>query len=215
MRFLSLFFFVSFASTGSVLINGTAAKVGEEVITLEDTRQYYALEKFRKKAEGPLTVPDPESQRQVVQKLIFEHLVLLEIKSLQVNEVTREDSIKRLKVVKDGRLDQWKKILQSIGLKESEAIDLYFRSMRVERFVQKKVETLTPIITDAEIERYYRQNEERFGKSSLDSLKNSIVLFLKKQKVEQGLEEWIRYLKTKYGVTNYLETNEATKAPSE
>ncbi|MEZ4751883.1 MAG: hypothetical protein R3B54_14995 [Bdellovibrionota bacterium] len=190
-----------------VLLNGTAAKVGKTIITIEDAYFYHALNSFKAGVEDSLSRPSPAELRKTVQKMIFEEMVALEAQSFKFQEVPKglaQAQINRQKG--KSRPEHWRQILSRFGKTESTALSLLDRSILVERFVQRKVETLTPIITDVEVERYYRQNAARFKDKTVETAKPTIVLILKKQRVENGLEEWIRFLKKKYQVAEFLET---------
>ncbi|MCB0404551.1 MAG: hypothetical protein KDD51_07170 [Bdellovibrionales bacterium] len=190
-----------------VLLNGTAAKVGKTIITVEDAYFYHALGAFKTGSETSLNRPSPAELRKTVQKIIFEEMVALEAQSFKFQEVPKglaQAQINRQKG--KSRPEQWRQILSRFGKTEGEALALLDRSILVERFVQRKVETLTPIITDVEVERYFRQNPGRFKDKTVETAKPTIVLILKKQRVESGLEEWIRFLKKKYAVAEYLES---------
>ncbi|NBY19398.1 hypothetical protein EBQ74_03955 [bacterium] len=68
-----------------------------------------------------------------------------------------------------------------------------------------KIETVTPVITEDEAQKYFKRNEAQFRGRSYESLKPNIVVLLKKQAVQKSLEEWVRSLKEKYEVTMLLE----------
>ncbi|MCB0417734.1 MAG: hypothetical protein KDD39_08795 [Bdellovibrionales bacterium] len=191
----------------AVLLNGTAAKVGKTIITVEDAYFYHALNAFKGGASDSVNRPSTSELRKTVQKMIFEEMVALEAQTFKFQEVPKglaQAQINRQKG--QSRPEQWRQILSRFGKTESAALSLLDRSILVERFVQRKVETLTPIITDVEVERYYRQNPGRFKDKTVETAKPTIVLILKKQRVESGLEEWIRFLKKKYQVAEFLES---------
>ena len=188
-----------------VLVNGTAAKVGDVLITIEDSYFYRALKRFLDGKGDPFDLEQHEALKKTVQKLIFQEMVYKEIQAFQFEGVKRAEASGELqKQKKTDRRGVWKKILKRYGQNDKAAIDLLLKDMLVEKFVQQRVETLTPVITQAEIEKYYEQNRSRFRGSDFENLKPTIVLLLKKARVEKGLQEWIRYLKDKYGVTDHL-----------
>jgi len=207
LSFALLVIFAGSAHAAPVLLNGTAATVGKVLITIHDAYFFGALEAFKRGDPNPLKREEGLELKKIVQKMVFEEMVYAEMKSLQFQEGSRADAIKSVKAGKTkGRAAAWREILSQYGKSESEAIDQMLKSIQVERFIQKKVETLTPIITEGEAERYYKQNASRFGGSAYENLKPSIVVLLKKQHMQKGLEEWVRFLKDKYGVTNLLES---------
>lgn len=190
------------------VINGTAATVGKELVTVQDARFYRALQRFREGEAAPLKPEEGEDFRRTVQKIVLEEMVFAEMKNLSTDVGSKTEAEKLIRAQRSKGRDKeslWKEILKRFGKTEAMAVERLYRSLQVERFIQKKVETLTPIVTEAEAERYFKQNQSRFYGSSYDRLKPNIILLLKKERMQKGLEEWVRFLKEKYGVTNLLE----------
>lgn len=208
---LFLFALLLLGGTGAygapVLLDGTAATVGKVLLTVQDAHFYRALLKFKDGEANPLKPEAGEDLKKTVQKMVFEEMVYAEMKSLQFEAGPRSEAEKMLgtEKAKKGKDVIWREILRYFGKSESVAVDRLWKSLQVERFIQKKIETLTPIITDGEAERYYRQNQARFQGSRYEALKPNIVLLLKKQRMQNGLEEWVKFLKDKYSVTNLLD----------
>lgn len=185
--------------------NGTAATVGKALITIQDARFYRAINRFVAGESGVLEPENGEALRKTVQKMAFEEMVFLEMKAIQFEGATKaqlEEPLRRARSLDKKKLFQ--NILKTYGRSENEAVERWNRSVQVERFLQKKVETLTPIVTLKEIETYYNQNRERFKGSNFEALRPSIEVLLKKERMRRGLEEWIRFLRDKYGVVNHL-----------
>ncbi len=67
------------------------------------------------------------------------------------------------------------------------------------------METQIAIIRDTEVDRYFKQNQEKFKQERLETVKPAMAALLKKERTQKGLEEWVRYLKEKYGVMSHLE----------
>ena len=65
---------------------------------------------------------------------------------------------------------------------------------------------MTPVITESEVQKYFKRNEAQFRGRSFENLKPNIIVLLKKQAVQKNLEEWIKSLKDKYEVTLLLES---------
>jgi len=197
-------FLASLALANKTVINGTAAKVGNTVITIQDALIYRALQRFKDGEKYSIAFEAGEELKKTVQKVVFEEMAYLEMKELGFNEVPRATVEKTVRTRKHANPADWKTILKRFGLTESAAIERVHRTVQVEKFLQRKVDTLTPVVTDAEIERYYKQNEARFKGSTVEQLKPSISLLLKKQYAQKGLEDWIKFLKEKYHVTSQL-----------
>lgn len=191
----------------SMILDGTAARVGDVVVTVQQAYAYRSIKGFLDGEADPLVVETGEALRRSVQKFVFEEMVLAEIKSLQFEAGGLAEAEKALQnqfAKSKQRREIWKRILLRYKLTEAAAQKICARTLQVERFVQKKVETLTPVITQAEVERYYEQNKAKFSQSDIEALRPNILLLLKKEKTQKGLEEWVRGLKNKYRVVNLL-----------
>ncbi len=186
--------------------NGTAATVGKALITIQDARFYRAISRFVAGEPKPLETENGEALRKTVQKMAFEEMVFLEMKAIQFEGGSRaevEEPLRRARA-QDKKKGTFAAILKLYGRTEGESLEHWSRSVQVERFLQKKVETLTPIVTLKEVETYFNQNRDRFKGSKFEALRTSIEVLLKKERMRKGLEEWIRFLRDKYGVVNHL-----------
>jgi len=187
-----------------VLINGTAAIVDKRVITIQDAYIFRSLNRIKTGVQPVLSEEEGDELKRTVQKLILEGMVLAEMKNIQKeiavqSEVTawlKENSIKR-----KGILEVMKRFDQT----EAELAQRMTRTLSADRFVELKIQTVTPVITEDEILKYYKRNEAQFRGRSFDNLKPNIIVLLKKQAVQKSLEEWVKSLKDKYTVTLLLE----------
>lgn len=205
-HFISLFILFFSLLAHAALLNGTAAVVGKTLLTVQDVYLYRSLLRF-KEGESPAVIKETEDQlKKTTQKLIFEEMVYNELKSFQYEGMPRGDADKLINQNKQKRPNDWKAIQSTYQIGEKELSEKLFRTLQVEKFLQKKVDTLTPVITESEIQAYYRQNESKFKGNNFEELKPSIVVLLKKQKMQKGLEDWIKFLKEKYSVVNHLDT---------
>ncbi len=204
-KVLVLALLASTARADVTYYNGTAASVGKTLITVQDARFYRALNRFVASEANPMDPENGEALRKTVQKMAFEEMVFLEMKAIQFEGATKaqlEEPLKRARAQDKKKL--FGSLLKTYGRSENEAVERWNRSVQVERFLQKKVETLTPIVTLKEVETYFNQNRERFKGSNFEALRPSIEVLLKKERMRKGLEEWIRFLRDKYGVVNHL-----------
>ena len=187
-----------------VLINGTAAIVDKRVITIQDADIFRSLNRIKTGVQPVLSEEEGDELKRTVQKLILEGMVLAEMKNIQKeiavqSEVTawlKENSTKR-----KGILEVMKRFDQT----EAELAQRMTRTLSADRFVELKIQTVTPVITEDEILKYYKRNEAQFRGRSFDNLKPNIIVLLKKQAVQKSLEEWVKSLKDKYTVTLLLE----------
>lgn len=199
---------VQAAETKPTLLNGTAATVGKQLVTVLDARFYRALTRFCDGDKDVFKSEEGEELRRTVQKIVLEEMVVVEMKSFSFEGGSKSEAESQIRLQRQKSRERegvWRDLLSRFGKSESAAVERRHKSLQVERFIQKKVETLTPIVTEAEAERYFKQNESRFFGNNFERLKPSIILLLKKERMQKGLEEWVRFLKDKYGVTNLLE----------
>jgi hypothetical protein len=191
-------------SAPKVMIDGTGAAVGKKLITVQDAYFYRALQRFREGAPATNNLEQGEELKRTIQRMAFEDMVSSEMKSFKFEggqEATMESVLSSSKAKTREALERWrKKYRKSAG----DVREQLLKTLNVEKFLQKKVETLTPIITDAEVEKYYKQNQTRFQGTDLESLRGNILVLLKKERMQKGLEEWVRFLKEKYGVTTLI-----------
>lgn len=204
----SFFLFAYFsllAFSKTTLLNGTAASVGKDLITVQEAYIYRALQRFKNREYPVVQIETGENLKRTVQKAAFEHMVYLELKSFEFEGSSRAGIEKEIQEGKRHKPKEWESIASKFQVSEKDLTERYYRGYEVERFMQKKVDTLTPMITDAEAERFFKENPTRFKGSSFEQMKANIQVLLKKQHIQKGLEEWIQFLKEKYGFAILLE----------
>jgi hypothetical protein len=192
------------AEPSRILVDGTAAVVGKSLITVQDAYFYRALQRYREGTNELFERETGDVLKRTVQKMALEEMVFTEMKSFKLQgEVHSEaEEVVRLRKAKDK--GAWEELLRRYGRSDLSAIERLSKSLSVEHFLERKVETLTPVITEAEAETYFRQNQPRFQGSVFESLKPSIVRILRKERMEKALEDWVHFLRDKYGLTNFL-----------
>lgn len=200
-------FSLAAAPSGIFLVNGVAATVGKTLVTVQDAYFFRALQRYRDGEADLLRPEDGEDLKRTVRKIIFEEMVLGEMKSLRIEErASAAETTAALRRDRARTRDQkFKEMLAHFGKTESAALEVVGRGLTVDKFMQRKIETLTPIVTQADVDRYLKQNEAKLKGSDLEKLRPSILQLLKKERTQKGLEEWLRFLRDKYGVTNYLD----------
>ena len=196
---------LSVASGKPVLFNGTAAIVSKKVLTISDAYIYRAIVRFRDGEASPIKLEQGEELTRTVQKVVLQEIVLKEMQSYKFVGTTRKVVEKWLQEEKEkGREKVWDSLAKTFEKAESEMVDRLWRQWQVEDFIQKKIDTLAPIVTEAEAQKYYKTNEVRFRGTSFETMKPNILTLLKKQETQKGLDEWIKSLKERYVVTNIL-----------
>lgn len=195
---------------GSVLVDGTAALVGKTLITVQDAYLYRSLQRIR---EGQNDIFEPESKEamhKTVQKIALQYMVSAEMKSLKLDDKTSKIAIGQeasglIKSMQRRLGDAlWEQFLKRFGKSQAAIVEELANSLSVEHFLEKKIETLTPVITESEAQGYYQENQPRFKAESFAELKEGIVRLLRKQRMEKALEDWVRFLKQKYGFTQFI-----------
>ena len=187
------------------LINGTAAIVSKKVLTIEDAYIYRALVRFRDGEAQPVKLERGDELARTVQKIVLQEIVIKEILSYKFEGTPKKTAEKWLQAEKGkGRDKAWETIVKTFERSEGDMIDKLWEQIKVEDFIQKKIDTLSPIVTEAEAQKYYKQNESRFKGTSFETMRPNIITLLKKQETQKGLDEWIRSLKDRYTVTNIL-----------
>ena len=204
---LILFFALVLAVPGvaaTELLNGAAASVGSKVITVRDAQFYRALQRYREGGSNIFARESGEDLKKTVQKVALEEMVFLEMKSFRYGSSARGEAEKMLRQRRQSdKTNTWSKLLREFNKSESFVIESLSRSLEIEKFLQKKIETLTPVITDAEAERYYRQNASRYP-GDLETNRAQVVRDLKFERMQKSLEDWVQALREKYKFVNHL-----------
>jgi hypothetical protein len=187
------------------LLNGAAAVINKRVVTVQDAYIFRALQRVKTGVQPPILEEEGEELKRTVQKIVFEDMVLAEMKSIQKEIDVRNEVNQWLKEMKEKRRGV-EVVKKRYGLSDSDLSERISRTLSADKFVQLKIETVTPVITESEVQKYFKRNEAQFRGRSFENLKPNIIVLLKKQAVQKNLEEWIKSLKDKYEVTLLLES---------
>lgn len=191
------------ALAAPVVVAGAAGVVGNDVIVVSEAYFAQAVRTLEKNTAVSMEPIAKEALKTIVSRLLFESMVIGEMKALKIDRTLRPTAVASWQRVKQ-REKSWRQVLTRYAKTENDAIDSIWNFMEVEAFVEKKVETFVPIITDAEVERYYQQNITRLGADSLEKQRAGIRTMLQNVRIEKSFEEWIRFLREKYAVVNLL-----------
>jgi hypothetical protein len=187
------------------LLNGAAAVINKRVVTVQDAYIFRALQRVKAGLQPPILEEEGEELKRTVQKIVFEDMVLAEMKSIQKEIDVRNEVTQWLKEMKEKHRGV-EVVKKRYGLSDSDLSERISRTLSADKFVQLKIETVTPVITESEVQKYFKRNEAQFRGRSFENLKPNIIVLLKKQAVQKNLEEWIKSLKDKYEVTLLLES---------
>jgi len=188
----------------TLLVNGTAAIINKKVVTVQDAFVFRAIQRVKSGQEPIILEEEGDNLKKTVQKIVFEEMVLAEMKSLQKGVNVQNEFSKWFKEGKEHKKGL-QIIKQRYGVSDADLAQKVTQTLTADRFVQMKIETVTPVITEDEAQKYFKRNEAQFRGRSYENLKPNIVVLLKKQAVQKSLEEWVRSLKEKYEVTMLLE----------
>ena len=140
--------------------------------------------------------------------MLLEEMVFGEMKSLNFDGGPKAEATK---VLADRRKTpsfraEWDKFVAHYSLGEEKAVSLLWRSIQVDKFIEKKVETLTPLLTSDVVDRHLIANLQRteFITDPRRELRQRAERLLKKERMGQQLQEWVLRLKRKYSVVQYI-----------
>ncbi len=193
----------------SIVVNGIAAEIAGRPLTLEEVFIHRALDKVKSGQSDLLAVEKGEALHAAVQKMLLEEMVFGEMKSLNFDGGPKAEATK---ILADRRKTQsfrveWDKFLAHFALGEEKAISLLWRSIQVDKFIEKKVETLTPLLTSDVVDRHLIANNpgwEGMPEDRRRELRQRAERLLKKERMGQQLQEWVLRLKRKYSVVQYI-----------
>ncbi|GEM_PF-6342303 len=193
----------------SITVNGIAAEISARPITLEEVFIHRGLDKVKSGLSDLLAVEKGEALHSAVQKMLLEEMVFGEMKSLNFDGGPKSEATK---ILADRRKApafraEWDKFLSHFSLGEEKAVALLWRSIQVDKFIEKKVETLTPLLTSDVVDRHLIANNpgwEGMPEDRRRELRQRAQRLLKKERMGQQLQEWVLRLKRKYSVVQYI-----------
>lgn len=195
--------------SSAVVVNGIAAEIGGRPITLQDVYLFRGLDKVRTNEGNLLELDTGDALHNSIQKYLLEEMVFGEMKSLNVDGGPKNEAVKVLEGRKKnpGFRREWERLLAHYGIGEEKAVQMVWRSLQVEKFIEKKVDTLTPLITADMIDRYLDANTPKWnelGEERLRELRQRAERLLRRERMSEQLKEWVLRLKRKYSVVAYL-----------
>jgi hypothetical protein len=206
-RLLACFFAIGFSSglLAAVRVDGLAVLIGKTPLTLQDVYFFRSVERLRSGETKNLTgIETGKPLVRSIRQLVFEEMVLREIRSQGYDEKRgAEDAAAALRDIQRRNRRELQTVLRTFERSEKQALDSIQRHLLVDNFVQRKAETLVTPVTEADIDRYLKQNASRL-KGEGQKVKSNVALLLRKERMQQGLEEWIRNLRDKYQVVQLV-----------
>ncbi len=187
------------------LVNGTAANVGNEVFTIQDAQFYDSIGLFVTGDPKPVRFEQQDALKRVVERMLLGEVLNREMNQLQFAGIPKADAERELRQKIAAHRVLWQELLKAFNRTESDAILLFWKTQKAERFMRQKVATLSPVVTDAEVERYFETHYSRGTGNNLAVLRPTIVAALRKQQTQKGLDEWMQSLKEKHSALNLLD----------
>ena len=196
---LSIVIFVIFGLSegicGATIIDRIVAIINGEIITLAELERYRSKLQERSKAAGnPAEKPAkaPESQREILERLIEEKLVDQQCKKMAIKVSTRDidmaiEDVKRVNAITDEQL-KVALIAEGLSLEEyrQQLREQIKRATLVSRVVRKEV-----IVDDERLKKFYREHIERFKEP--DQMRASHILIMIPQDAHELLMEALRH----------------------
>jgi hypothetical protein len=208
-----LFSFLAFSAPNKFLLDGTAAVVGKDkLVTLQEVYLYNSVHDLWNNRFSPKNLYSIGGIKKVIQKMIFEEMVLNEMQSLKITLISKKKVEKDFEQKKLNDkylaliLSSYK--LKSIPTLNKEAlIHILWRSEEVDSYIKKKAETFSPIVLDKEAESFYEKNKDKpeFSGKSFESIKEEVKSILRSQLVQTNFQDWIQSLIRKYAPVYYIQ----------
>ena len=196
---LSIVIFVIFSLSegisGATIIDRIVAIINGEIITLAELERYRSkLQEMSKATGNPAekAAKAPESQREILERLIEEKLVDQQCKKMAIKVSTRDidmaiEDVKRANAITDEQL-KVALIAEGLSLEEyrQQLREQIKRATLVSRVVRKKV-----IVDDERLKKFYREHIERFKEP--DQMRASHILIMIPQNADELLMEALRH----------------------
>jgi hypothetical protein len=187
------------------IIDRVAAVVGRAVITESDVQKEAALEAYFDSTPPPaLLGPQTPQHRQVLERLIRQHLIRHEMEQSRFPSATDEEAQKELQILMPVRADP-----EPYGLKDQDLLDYARRLVDTSRFLELRLTPTTlqthsaPGVTRKQIEDYYKnvfvpeQNRKGAAAPPIDDVRRQIETDLQEDK---ELDDWLQTLRSAVGV---------------
>ncbi len=201
--------YLLFFAHASVVLTGSAARVGSHVITVREVNYFSVVHRLReKKWLDPFLALSNEDLRRYTKRLRLEDMCLSEIKTLEFVGPKRSDAEDLVSLQKAKTKSAWNEFLKFYGKNEGQVTETLFRSLTVDKFLEKKMETLTPLITEEEITQYLGQTRATPSAPPLEgdkeTMRQSVSRLLRQERMQKGLENWLQSLQEKYTAVSLL-----------
>lgn len=185
----------------SHLLNALAGRVGKENLTIQDAYIFRALQRFRTGEKPFVFFEKDQALKRTIEKLMFEKMLLAEVKAVEFKDPDPTKAKEFVRQVEaSGKSRELASIANEFDLTEEELTQILQQHFLAEAFLQKKLITLTPVITSSEVDAYLLKHPEKVKKLSGD--KRSVVSeVIKQERMNKALQDYIDFLTEKYSAT--------------
>ncbi|OGP02691.1 MAG: hypothetical protein A2Z91_01660 [Deltaproteobacteria bacterium GWA2_38_16] len=178
-------------SAHAVLWNKVVAQYNDDVLTLWDIEREMRVERIKQGQPSEKEVT-PNELKEFTKKLIIDLLVRDEAKSFKLGELTKADEetiYQQFKHKFKGRLE-FQSFLKQYQWEETELKKALMRPLIVERFIKEKVMSVYIHVTDEETKEFQKKSSQKLNL-------NQARLELKKIRLQENLQDWIKRLKSR------------------
>jgi len=195
-------FMLSRSSLGAPkLLNALAAKVGNQVVSVQDAYIFRSFQRLRTGQKPFVMAEEGNALQETIKKVILQKMILLEAQAVEFKDPSPQEASQLIRNWKQkGYGDEWGKLLLYFSLTETEAQTGLQQELYAEKFLKRKIEALTQLVTEADIDAYIKAYPAKIKKLSGDT-RRLVADALRKEKTDKGLQDWIDFLMDKYSVT--------------
>ncbi|NBV51258.1 hypothetical protein EBR78_08595 [bacterium] len=187
-----------------ILLNEVAGRVGDQWVTVQDAYIFRTLQRMRTGTKPLELLERDQALAKTVQKVMFEQMLVMEARAIDFKEESLSELKRLQKLVETNEIAlEWQRFLKKYGLSTADAWGRVRMALLAERFLKKKLENLTPVIAEAEIEQFIKNNPEKVKNLTGDK-RAFVAEAIKKDRVDKGLQDYIDFLVQKYNALSLL-----------
>ncbi len=203
VNFLWLFIFLSVAPSGVIageVVDRIVAVVNDEIITYTMLNEAFAPYDKKIKEQNYPFAKEMEVRfrfrEKLIGQLVEQKLTEQEVKTLgiEISEKEIDAAIERTKSSNNINDEQLRGMLEKDGL----TVEMYRKNMRQQllktRLIQYEVKSKI-VITNIEIEDYYKKNKSEFEEKKLEEVETAIHNKLYQTQVQVMFEKWLKDLR--------------------
>lgn len=172
------------------LVNAVAANIAGQPFTVQDAYVYRALERSLSEKKPLVLIEKGEVLKKTVRKAVLQKLLVKE---------AREAGFKPPDTKKPVKESDLKEIKRVFGRSETALREKMAEVQLSDEFFKMKVLSLTPIITDTDVQEYSQSHQVRLTQAGVSD-PTEIRKLLQREKREKAVQEYVDFLTTRYEV---------------